>query len=624
VSGPKLPEQSLELISHNFQNIYAAAHSNQEIIHLVPSLWGNKLYCPSAGWRGRILRLIYFFANVLVGSAFFEKKLNAAIKATHAIYQELEKFRYRLLDSTYQEYLNARFANSKNHAALPVVNNAREQIQLFYQATYPLIELVRSEKSRKLNTFLHAHFPEIYDKKDKPFYDKTSFKSLRKHVKIMALEGMTAGELPFHIFQKVICKEPIQQSSQVADKEQKSLLKFIKRIHQAKEQGKFEIELFHEGMKSLILSLPHYRKENIGADLVSLEKTLIKEGCFLLEKFDLKHLQWREGLQQGCKLIKANQPFYFRDKKNQEHLFELGDSLKGHETTQLPNLYKVFEIFKPHTSQKYEKVLFVVGPNKLCFEYSKLLRSEEFFWALATPQFKYIDPKGRYAIIEKLPTSLESIAWHTHKKSKLSKMNRAYAEPLRLLIRFFVEEKNTPRYLNVEYFKFDGKGRLKSTKDCIPSGYLDSIGLEEIIFIAAQGNLPVYQHIIEPLLQASQNRKVLIFFRQSIRTIFSKCPVPIESLARKYGLKNKRVKTRARELQQKALSLKEDCYQAVYHHFEHEGIDKSSLLKSIKKSLLALYKNHRTFGRLWPIVTSTLLIETVELDPQKFCEKNCS
>lgn len=610
---PKLSSSHLALVSNNLQNIYAAAHDvKKQTIELIPSLFGNYLYCPTVGWRGRILRLLHACIAIFAGRSFVQTRLSKAIQATQESFCRLEAFRRNYHDNIYQDYLNRRFNSLPSTFSKNEIDHARKEIKTFFQATYPLSQLVQSQKNDKLNAFLQVHFKSLFANHSTPFYCEETFKTVKDYIRIMAIEGFAGGELPLSIFRKKSVENQEEQEHDVSKVDEEALLSFIKKMHKAKKQGLFQVETFHKAMKSIIRYMRDHLDEN-AYDLKHLEQALIKEGCILLNEFDKKHVEWRQMLKKNDDLAAVDEPFYFLNDQHERFLFAIDDAIQGQENGD--DHYKVYEIHDPSTLEKYQDLLMVVGPNKICLEYSDLMRSQAF-WGLETPEIQFIHPKGKYAIVERLPHSIDSIDWKSESLGTLAEEDMKYADPLRLLIQFFIDEKNSPKDLKVEHLRFDALGRLKSIKDCVPCGHIDYIALEEMAFqLAQRENLPIYQHLIEPLREEKYaKRKLTPFFREALSSVFEKNVVSIEKLAKKRRINDQAVVKRAANLQHFAQKMKEDCYGIICQRYP--SVDHEKLRTVMSKCLLRLYDNDKTFGRFWDNVRSEDLIEEVENDPE--------
>jgi hypothetical protein len=257
----------------------------------------------------------------------------------------------------------------------------------------------------------------------------------------------------------------------------------------------------------------------------------------------------------------------------------------------------------------------IIGPNKICHEYNDLIRAESF-WGLETPELQFIHPKGKYAIVERLPYPIDSLDWKSDPLGDLDPEDMNYLNPLRILIQFFIDEKNSPKDLKVEHLRFDAIGRLKSIKNCIPGGKMDYIALEEMAYQLAQtNNLPVYQYLIEPLCEDKYSKKKLIpFFRDVLMSVFEKHPVSIERLAKKREIEDQRIIQRGSNLQYLAQQLKDESYEILSQRYPL--INKEKLRAQLYEVLQSLYDKNKTFGRFWNHVRAEDLIEEIEKTPE--------
>jgi hypothetical protein len=599
---PTLSSSQLDLLTHNSQHIFAAASTpHEKPLELVPSLIGNYLYCPTSGLKGRILRIFHRCWTKLFGKGLTNRKLAKAVQATQKCFAQLEISRRAHHDIIYQDYLDNRFDNRVSKYALKEIELARNQIKQFYSSTYPLSRLVRRKSNEKLNAFLQTHFAASIAKKNPPFYAQATFKKIKGFVRMMALEGMVGEELPLHVFRENSQIEP----DEIKKTEIKALQTFVQRIAKAKKQGRFSIELFHSALKSIVRLLA---KQNEERSLEELEELLIKEGCIFLNEFDQEHVEWRDHLSPDAS-FRENEPFYFLDAHEERHEFTLGPRVDS--VSKKHDYCHIYEIHIDESKESDTKHLLLIPPNKICLEFMELMRLKSF-WGLETPAVSYIHPSGKYAVVEKLPLSLSDIEWKSDLLGDLCEEDKKYAAPLRVLIQFFIDEKNSPKKLRAEYLKFDKKGALKTTKDCIPCGKIDYLALEELAYAAVQEmNLAVYRHLVEPILKKSGCKKHLNkFFRDCISSAFKNNPYPIKVLAEIRRVDDKKVILRGIKLAVLAKKMKKECLEELCKRYLH--VDKKKLRKQMGKSLLALYDRDKTLGRFWKSMDAEDLIEETE------------
>lgn len=366
-------------------------------------------------------------------------------------------------------------------------------------------------------------------------------------------------------------------------------------------------------MKGIVHHLKQHQIDH-AYSIKPLEQALIKEGCMILHEFDKKHLSWRQRLNKGERFIETGQPLYFLNDNHEEIRFVLGDEVKGN--IKQDDLYKVYEIHQPDTLEKHDHYLMVVGPNRICHELNHMMRTESF-WGLETPAIQFIHPKGKYAIIEKLPHAIDSLEWKSLHAGELREEDRQYAEPMQKLIKFFIEQKNTPKDFVSDYLKFDSLGSLKSIKGCVPGGHVDYIALEELAFKVAQGKyLPVYQHIIKPLREDKIcKNKIIPFFKEVLESVFSIHPLSIEQFAKKRCIQDQAIIKRAYNLQHFAKKIKDTCLQSIHNQYSH--INKENICIVIKKHLLEFYDKGKTLGRFWDTFRIEDLIESIEKELHK-------
>lgn len=625
-NGPKIPENELALVSHNFQNIYAALHCKDGLSLLVPSLVGHQIYCSTAGWRGRVLRVIYEWMKPILGEKFLHNKLLISLEHTQRCFLNITEFRHSFFDSVYQDYLRQRAHTLTPETSLPLLHNARKQIQLFFQATYPLTKLMHILQKKNLHqllgplktnlpAFLSQYFPGLIEQNKQPFYHEKTHASVKNMIKVMSLEGIISNEIPQQIFQKTV-SENVEKKTFISPKDEESLVTFVQNISLAKKRGNFQVKLFYNSLKSLACYLRNVSSGEI-KNLQLLVINLIKEGCILLDEIDEKHLAWRKTLRSGDCGFGLENKFYFLNENSNKIFFRLKSPLAGAKIeSKKENLYEVFEIEGFENAENY---LLSIGPNRFCFTYQEIMR-REYYWALETPEIVYIHPEGRFAVVKKIPHSLDSIQWHSLDSGPLEARDKPYADALLVLIEFFIQAKTTPKNMHPDYLKFDKQGRLKSTKNCIPSEKIDTMALEEVIYQISQGKLPIYLYLIKPLVEAKFNKNILGFFKEVIENALEDHPVSMQGLAKTHKISDTTILQRASQIHQSAYDIKKNCFHYILTQYSDNQLDKKKLDDQIKKSMMELFNQQKTFGRFWQHLTWEKLALRVEENILNFCQ----
>lgn len=608
---PRLPQSHLELVSHNFQTIFAFAHAEHENpVELIPSIFGHELHCSTMG-KGRLLKVIYSIIALFAGQNYKQARFLAAIAATKRSFEEIDHFRHAFHDDIFEDYLHYTFCGTPGHYSEGDVAAAREEIKKFYLATYPLLKLVKKQSNSKLNQFLTNYFQDQNKNKPTPFLNFRSFKTIKDYAKIMAMEGLIGGELPLNLFQKISISENADHIDYFpVDKT--TIDKFVKKVQQAKKEGSFQIEVLHRGLKGVIRHLKDH--DECKRDLKHLEMTLIHEGCIFLEEFDVKHLAWRKAIKEGDALIKPGESFYYLDKDDKEIPFIVGKQLKG--IKKVEDLHLVYEIIDTETSKVCEDKLMLIAPNKWTLEYDDFIKGES---DSQTPETLYIHPTGKYAIVERLPYAVGNIQWKSELLGNLSDEDRKFVEPLKGLIQLFIDKGKTPQTFKMDYLHFDDQYRLKTIKEFIESDGLDYMALEEMAFNLAHGeNLPVYQELTEPLRNDEWCTKTLTpFFIECIQMAFKSHPLKVEAVARGKSIENSAIIERAQKLYSYAVKMKETCIDHIVKKYDH--VNQKKLRAQLSENLIRLYTDDLTLGRFWDSVKVDELLFEVEEDLDKFC-----
>ncbi len=302
----------------------------------------------------------------------------------------------------------------------------------------------------------------------------------------------------------------------------------------------------------------------IGKDnIVKLQINCLNKGCDIFEKNDLKHLAWR-------KTLKSGQTIDGYTLSNQ-----VGEKVGA------PDGQIFFDI------ANHPKRLFMVANNCCCLEIQKCLSTDIDFAAshgyegLPSPVFYFIDPNGRYAIVEKFLTSIEERTWITEGK-RFAKEDTPYAK----LISIYVQQMHStqrmysfldPKYIMLRQLR-DGLN-LVSVK-LSNKKYYNFIKVEKFIYDCSKRILPVFMNIMK---WSGLNRtpEALCFKKIIKKTINGKNP-NIPDIVAKYEFPGKKVINRAQELIPEIIRLRR-------------------ILKA--ERLNYLWENTGSYSFLWPTIS---------------------
>lgn len=602
---PCLNSSDLKLVRSNFQNIYLAAHDNKEKnLNLVPAIFGSRLYEPKSSLKGRVLSFLHILIACFFSKSFKHSKLQNSLKKTANAFLKLENFRRAFHDVILDDYINFGKENVQSRYTEKQIGRAKKEIKKFYFSTYPLSRLIKKGTNQKINDFVNLHFN---DSITTPFYP-TTFKTVKSYIRLMAMEGMLSTKAPLHIF-----KALKSDSIDLAKSDLENVQKFVKEIAIAKNQGRFQVKMF----QSILKNITYFYKEN-NMDLRDLSELLIKEGCVFLDEMDDSHIEWRNSLLEPSKLKKES-PFYYIDSHSKDRYeVTLANRIQTHIKER--DLYHVYEIHDKITGDLIEDKLLIIPPNKMCLDFMEIMRFKKSF-GLLTPEVFYIHPTGKYAVVKKLFLMVNKIQWKTKAFDPIESQDLKYAHPIRVLMQFFVEEKNSPKDLSVHYLGFDERFRLKTTKDFVPSGEVDYLLLEEIIYeIVHEENLSVYQYIIEPLISSTFCKKRLnAFFKDSILAAFKKNPYPINVLADIRRVESDKTIEKGKALYKYAKKLKKQAIDQIQKLYT--DVDLKKLRKELVKALIQIYEEGKTLGRFWNSIDEMDLVEKVQVNPSLFISR---
>lgn len=355
---------------------------------------------------------------------------------------------------------------------------------------------------------------------------------------IIKMEGKLQGPLPLDLIHKEAT------SQKMAKRETKSLNHWISQFQ--------KVGPLHK----LFLSLSPFMEN---PDIVKLELKSVLAKNPLFKTADSKHLLWREKLKRGM---------------------QLGDYTLGKRVgRKVGGLDE--QIF--YEIQEDPDKLIMISTNR------SLLGTKEAFakegsWGLKTPVFEYVDPKGKFAVIERFQTGIKDINWTS--TNKLLPADQKMAEPIANYINWLLQKNISVSQLEPKYVMFDKEGRLRSVK-IQERNLMNYPILEKFIFETAKGNLPVYQYMMQQ--SGLMNSKFAGFYKAVVREALIEGMPDIGSMAADRGINDQRDIEKATELCDNIIKIKNRIVAKC-------RVDR----KIAGRTILTHYRQLNTASVLWP------------------------
>lgn len=595
-----LSQTELNLVKENFENIYPIFfHGKLDKSKLVPSLWGNRIYHSDAGWKGRLLSIIYLGIIAIAGERYKNKRLQEVILKTNLIYLKLEKEIAPHLNK-YQEYLVSK-CEIDLYPSERLIHHCRTQIRRFYESTHPYTHLfyranskawkfctaVQCRKNANVADNVKIFSSEYYRNSDKEavsFFNRKTYRKLKESMHIIALEGILHDHLPIKSLKTISLFE-------TQEKLDSSLSKMCGKL---KRMGNtLDIRIFHKALISIVKVVKrNYQKitELPEPKVIHIEKALTDGGFEGFHLTDAKHVKWREDLREG-------DVFYYKNGKQKLARGFLGKQLSG--KAEGIDQHLVFEV-KNEKNVINDDFVLKIGLNRAALELRQAEREQEQY-GIPTVDMPYLDPKGRFALMEKLVKPLNQFEWTSDRKK-----NESEAEPIRNWIRSFLDKPFTPKNLSRHYLMFARDGMLKTIKGTKQEKF-NVMALENLAYEFANGNLGVYSYVVNPLYAHSKFSQYLKFFETVIIHALSGEGMSVSGLGTLEVpvITDAGIIERSEQLYQDIINLKKNLWDRISGKFRL--VTPSTYQETLKNEILRIYRSSKTFGRLWPTFSEEYL-----------------
>lgn len=465
------------------------------------------------------------------------------------------------------------------------LQKAKDAICSFYDSTHTLTKLIRKVQTRPHT--LKSPIRENLMLFSKMFgFEGTTECPLEpwigKYTAIIALEGISNSRLPYALLKWVSENFACHQDRLDHPEKIEALSRYLTRLQRA--QDFFTIKPFHKGLAAVVAHLNAHQTSHPSlpkASLVYLEDAFKYVEALQEERVrnwgvffdnDKDHLEWRASLVPGDQLDLEGTPVV------------LGQAVHPKSLTE--DHFLVFEIVGNPDS------LVWIGPNKAILH----LLKDAWRDKPQVPSFEIekVEPKGRFAIIEKLyPINYD---WTSTKESfsNLAKIKETLA-PIVSLVRLFIEEDRMPSTFSLPYLMLDKKGQLRSLIES-PKTYLQPKLLDDFLYEVASGNTAIYLDLLEAT--GLRSTKLNEFYVYIMKRALKGEEVNFNVSAASENIVEPDVIRQSEKLYHEVIHLRDELKLILQK--KHNVSNPKSVLQILDESILEAYKESRAFGRFLP------------------------
>ena len=252
-------------------------------------------------------------------------------------------------------------------------------------------------------------------------------------------------------------------------------------------------------------------------------------------------------------------------------------------------------------------MLVMVGINEAVLALKQKL-SEEYEWGIKGVEYKYIDPRGRFALVERLHDPLGGHQW-TSTDEVITEEDQEVASPMAGLLDWMVQQEKTPLNFSPKYLMFDKDGQLKSLKVTMEKykekseeeGPLkvepdfDYNSLEQFAYECAGGNLRIYKYLME--CSGLKTHKYAKYYSIMLENGLKGEKITAANQAGMEQITDPRIVDRGEALAKEVVLLREKCCLSVQKSLG--GIVPKNLKEMVDEKIISFYEKNRSAGILW-------------------------
>lgn len=402
--------------------------------------------------------MFYKVAGVFSKDDIKFSKLRKALDNTEAIFTK-ELLTVRKHAQKFEEYLYLR------------LNSNQVDESLYHEARRGLRKWTEATKFFRKQKFLRNEIALCMKYLEKSAASLTFLEpkddALSRLQYIVKLEGKFQGPLPIDL---------VPLAAKEGEVEQKDFNKLIEWISNFKR-----VWPVHKFLASIFSYID-------GTDIVSFEIKCLENQCNIFKQSDPKHILWRQTLHPGTKLDQ-----YTLGK-------QIGVKVGGSDE-------QIFFEILEHPDK-----LMMISTNR-----SLLAIKKE--WAqrgcrgLRAQDYQFIDPKGRYALVEKFNLKISDLTWKS--EDKLEEEDIRMATPIANYIRWMLDNNLAVSCLNAENILFDSNGTLRSVKNQERSSVnFNFPACENFLLDVSKENFEVFKYLFHH--SGLSDTKFTAFYRKAV------------------------------------------------------------------------------------------------------------
>lgn len=547
----------------NLYEMYTAAHvNNGKKLDLVPNLFGTRIYLASSGW-GKFWRWFFDFIAFFIRffsslpENYFEKScMLRAMCFTHRIFFSELKRACRAADN-YECYLQQGCPQNFSH------RHARLALLVWHEATVTFLKLLKRCTHNQLHQQIQIGFSENLARA--PFECRTAAKRMKGLYAVAKLEGLLQESLPLELLQKVTGKQSLTIW------ENKLLRRFARKID--KYCSKMGSRALHDAVNAIAHNV---LKDQIPPDnkpvALGLQMALIEKGCNFFLAEDSHQVRKRDALQPGDRIVCDGRELILGELIHEK----VSGDAERHMIYSLVN----------------EPDLVLSIPWGRIAHIEKEI--EEFHsWGIESVRSEYIDPKGRFALKERLYFPLNSHEWKSC-DGKLHPEDHAIASLiLENLLCWLLEQNKTPTNFSPDYLMFNSQGQLKCLK-VAQKGPLDFNAVVQFIKNFSRENRAVYKFLMEGI--RANDHLFGKFYTAVVELALEDNDHNIRNYAAVMTVVDNRIIDRGVKLYSKARAFVQKCKKELRNRFDTSKC--RNINREICRVFMASYRDSASAGIL--------------------------
>jgi hypothetical protein len=565
-------------LTANLQELYALEHTKKSsYAHIVPSLWGKRLYYSEAGW-GKVLKIVYAVWEFFFGPDSIIKKIRQAIvyteKAFDKQFVEMKKH-----FATYQ-FRFLKLLESQQSSDSKKYVKERWMICRWFDGTAPFIKLVQKGNPQKLDKLFKRFTGRPVTDEHSSFKNLKGYEEIKGYQDIINVSRMIPGKIPFTILKKLS-----ETEFRLFEEEKKTLTTWISNIHSLGKAVK--VNQFHKGMVALVkhINKMHCTEYMSKSRVDDLELELVKNGLNIFRQEDVNYKKWADSLNEGDELEVEGEKY------------TLGKELK---TNKINNKMRVY------TLQNFRDKLIAVGNNRVILSIKKRA-SEEISWGVRSIDWYDVSSDGRFAVIERLVVPFSGIQWKSVDSINIDDLR--FLKPLVNQVKWFLEQNATPKNLNSSYLMYGRQRCLKSIKPLV-EGEFNYPMLVDLCKECANENPVVYRYLVDET-KLSKHPYQSYFKEVVVRTLEGKNDKAEDIGAlHKFQIINYPVIQTAQNLQKDIIALQKKCMEKLLNQYELPN--PLNVSKEVAQQIRKEYIRCQYICSLWPQMKKQVITTVVQ------------